>query len=151
MIHKEQGEIEMDIENAILRSREVSGVTGATMRMLQNWDEKGYLRPQQSKHTRRYTYDQTVFAGVLANLTARRFTWNFRMLPMRSIATALKENPTLVVILKRRVIRCHTSEETVFALAELKEGAILVDVEEIGRKIRECVMALIPEKGASER
>jgi DNA-binding transcriptional MerR regulator len=63
---------------------QVARLTGATLRQLQWWDEKGIVSPAlDERHARQYSYGQLIAAAVMAHCRKKE-------IPLRKVANAIK-------------------------------------------------------------
>lgn len=55
-----------------MKTSAVAKISGASMRQLQWWDEKGFIRPVMVGHERHYTIEQCTACNAMADMRARR-------------------------------------------------------------------------------
>jgi hypothetical protein len=113
-----------------------------SFRMFQWWDERGVLEPLVWHHTRYYTPDQAIEAGVVFDLRSKHMalaTASYALQTMRRYVRQNHEPPAYLLLDGGKP---HATSDLAVVVGFVKrshQGVTLVDVAEIAAKVRQIL------------
>lgn len=106
--------------------RQVSAITGCSLRQLQWWDEKGAVKPVHIKHRRWYTPEQVRDIGMLMELRRRGVSLQRARQLLRT--EAVKGSDRYIVLGSgRRVKGCPDAYSVVAELVKMNQPALVIE------------------------
>jgi DNA-binding transcriptional MerR regulator len=121
-------------ETTTLTTDQLSRLSGASLRNLQWWDERGIVTPRQQGHCRYYSAEEAIL--VLLTVELRRKA--IKLGPIRGILQTVRRTPTarfLVTDGRHRHHTVETADQVIECFAKFPGGLYLVDLHQLRLKL----------------
>lgn len=124
-------------EEQVFTSGELNVLLSVSLRQLQWWDERGYVKPKHEGHQRQYSVHEAVTIGVLAHLRRAGVSFQSIRKALRVTQRLIDANDIGILMYDSRMqpVIALDSEQLVHTALRRPQPFYLVPLEEIRSKL----------------